>query len=162
MNLLKTSFLRYWASRAELFCQKLELKPSQNEPSLNSDTTLVFTIFLLAWSIDFCSCESSVLHTPWPSTILPPKIVKSQLQILILCELWTLYFWFVQKSHWLQVQEFTKIQTFCTFLGNSSNPNTLASVNHAWRLAENQMTTTWNLEDRKSVCLWRDLGDFLW
>ena len=46
MNLLKTSFLRYWASRAELFGQKLEPKPSQNEPSLNSDTTLVNTYIL--------------------------------------------------------------------------------------------------------------------
>ena len=35
-------------SRAELFGQKLEPKPSQNEPSLGSDTTLVITIKIYA------------------------------------------------------------------------------------------------------------------
>ena len=31
-------------SRAELFGQKLEAKPSQNEPSLGSDTTVLGTL----------------------------------------------------------------------------------------------------------------------
>ena len=46
----KARFTRFWQtelfekqskpSRAELFCQKLEPKPSQTEPSLGSDTSL--------------------------------------------------------------------------------------------------------------------------
>ena len=51
-NFHKPSFLKRRASRAELFDQKLEPKPSQTEPSLDSDTTLLFTILSLGDSLE--------------------------------------------------------------------------------------------------------------
>ena len=39
----KTSFLKNWASRAELFDQKLEPKTELSEPSLGSGATLIPT-----------------------------------------------------------------------------------------------------------------------
>ena len=97
-NFLKTSFLGYWASRAELFGQKLKSKTSQNKPSLGSDTTLTigmiwkkkFYIFSL-WRF----CYSNVSQAKWKGArwsfllaLLSPHF--NEIEVLVdLFEYWT-------------------------------------------------------------------------
>lgn len=82
---LKTKNLKNRASRAELFRQKLEPKPSQNEPSLDSDTSLVISHTLLENSFDFLFIVFSFYEYPLCCRYDEPKFLPWEVKFGCCC-----------------------------------------------------------------------------